>query len=48
MDGPARGELAIDAVTTGSCEPGEVTGTSTSAEEPSRTIASGSRRVIEL
>jgi hypothetical protein len=46
MDGPAKGELTIDAVTTGSCEPGEVTGISTDAEEPSRTVASGSQRVI--
>jgi hypothetical protein len=47
VDGPSRGGLTIDAVTTGSYEPGEVAGTSTDAEGPSRTIASGSRRVIK-
>jgi hypothetical protein len=47
VDGPSRGGLTIDAVTTGSCEPGEVIGTLTSTEGPSRTITSGSRRVIK-
>jgi hypothetical protein len=47
MDGPSRGGLMIDAVTTGSCEPGEVAGMSTNAEGPSRTVVSGSRRVIK-
>jgi hypothetical protein len=47
VDGPSRGELTMDAVTTGSCEPGEVTATSTSAEGPSRTVASGLQRVIK-
>jgi hypothetical protein len=46
VDGSSRGELVIDAATTGSCKPSEVTGTSTSIEGPSRTIVSGSRRVI--
>jgi hypothetical protein len=46
VDGPSRGGLTSDAVTTGSCEPGEAAGTSTDAEGPSRTVASGSRRVI--
>jgi hypothetical protein len=35
-----------DAATTGSYKPGEVTGTLTSVEGPSRAVASGSRRVI--
>jgi hypothetical protein len=47
VDGPSRGGLTIDAVMTGSCEPGEATGTSTNAEGPSRTVTSGSRRVIK-
>jgi hypothetical protein len=46
VDDPSRGGLTIDAVTTGPCEPGEAAGTSTDAEGPSRTVASGSRRVI--
>jgi hypothetical protein len=46
VDGPSRGELVIDAATTGSRESSEVTGTSTSVEGPSRTVVSGSRRVI--
>jgi hypothetical protein len=46
MDGSSRGELVIDAATTGSCKPGEVTGTLTSVEGPSRTVVLGSRRVI--
>jgi hypothetical protein len=47
VDGPSKGGLTIDAVTTGSCEPGEAAGMSTDAEGPSRTVASGSRRVIK-
>jgi hypothetical protein len=47
VDGPSRGGLTIDAVTTGSCEPGDAAGTSANAERPSRTVASGSRRVIK-
>jgi hypothetical protein len=46
VDGPSRGGLTSDAVTTGSYEPGEAAETSTDAEGPSRTVASGSRRVI--
>jgi hypothetical protein len=46
LDGSSRGELMIDAATTGSCKPGEVTGTLTSVEGPSRAVALGSRRVI--
>jgi hypothetical protein len=42
MDGPSRGELMTDAATTGSCKPGEVTGTLISVEGPSRAIGSGS------
>jgi hypothetical protein len=34
VDGPSRGGLTSDAVTTGSCEPGEAAGTSTDAEGP--------------
>jgi hypothetical protein len=37
VDGPSREGLTSDAVTTGSCEPGEAAGTSTDAEGPSRT-----------
>jgi hypothetical protein len=46
VDGPSRGELVIDVATIGSRESGEVTGTSTSIEGLSRTVASGSQRVI--
>jgi hypothetical protein len=46
VDDPSREGLTRDAVTTGSCEPGEAAGTSTDAEGPSRIVASGSRRVI--
>jgi hypothetical protein len=46
VDGPSRGELVIDVAMIGSRESDEVTGTSTSVEVLSRTIASGSRRVI--
>lgn len=46
VDGSSRGELVIDAATTGSCKPSEVTGTSTSVEGPSRTVVSESWRVI--
>jgi hypothetical protein len=46
VDGPSREGLTSDAVTTSSYEPGEAAGTSTDAEGPSRTVASGSRRVI--
>jgi hypothetical protein len=47
VDGPSRGELVIDVVTIGSCESDEVIETSTSVEGLSRTVASGSRRVIK-
>jgi hypothetical protein len=46
VDGPSRGELVIEVATIGSHESDEVTGTSTSVEGLSRTVASGSRRVI--
>jgi hypothetical protein len=47
VDGPSRGGLTIDAVTSCSCEPDEVIGTSTSTEGPSRIATPGSRRVIK-
>jgi hypothetical protein len=34
VDGPSRGGLTSDAVTTGSCEPGEAAGTSTVQRDP--------------
>jgi hypothetical protein len=46
VDGPSRGVLVIDVATIGSRESDEVTGISTSVEGLSRTVASGSRRVI--
>jgi hypothetical protein len=46
VDGPSRGELVINVATIDSHESNEVTGTSASVEVLSRTIASGSRRVI--
>jgi hypothetical protein len=46
VDGPSKGELVIDVVTIGSRESDEAIGTSTSLEGLSRTVTSGSRRVI--
>jgi hypothetical protein len=40
--GPTGEGLTRDAITTGSCVPGEAAGTSADAEGPSRTAASGS------